>query len=373
MARAFLWITLALGLTACGADRAQLHLRPDAKGIGTLHEIFAVTNRDMREDGGFGRGRETELTLLRTEVSVPPSHEAGRTKTNARRPNPSKHFVVAEQEELATARAFKQALRQRLLTKQPEAREFTLFVHGFNTSYSEGLFRLAQMQHDIESPGVPVLFSWPSAANAVSYAHDQDSMIFSRDALGQTLFELNAVAPKKTLLVAHSMGAMLSMETMRQIEISRPGWSQRNLAGVVLIAPDIDIDVFLSQLDSIDQLPQPFIVFVSSEDKALELSGLINGSRARLGSGSDIETLQDYPIVVIDITQFADGRNADHFTVGTSPELIDFLTSPELQTVFNNRSFDTGVISASGQLVQTSAKRAEKAIQWILFPNAGRG
>lgn len=362
--------TLCIALAACGTARQELQLRPEAENVGTLHEIFAVTNRSPSADGGFSAERDSSLSYLETQISIPPTHEPGKVQTDPRNPNPARHIVVAEQTKLESKALFERALRNRL-AKQPAAeREFTLFVHGFNTSYSEGLFRLAQVQHDMEPPGVPVLFSWPSAARVVGYAYDHDSMIFSRDAVQNTLFSLNKLAPRRTLLVAHSMGSMLSMEALRQIEIGQPGWSHRNLAGVVLIAPDIDIDVFLSQLESFERLPQPFVVFVSNQDRALELSGVINGRTQRLGRASDIEELRDYPILVIDISEFASGRGADHFTVGSSPELIEFLGSPELRNVVDSQEFKNGVISASGQLVRTTAKRAQKAIQWILFPSA---
>ncbi len=370
MARASIWIFVLLSLVACSADREVFHLRPEAEAVGTLHEVFTVTNRGARSDGGFGRDRTQDLTFLRTDISVPPNHIPGQTKINLYNPNPARHFAIAEQQEIAGKTAFQRTLRKRLSQRPSNDQDIMLFVHGFNTSYSEGLFRMAQVQHDMSTPGLPVLFSWPSSAEFLGYGHDHDSMIFSRDALQQTLFSLNSVAPKRTLLVAHSLGAMLSMETLRQIEIKQPGWSQRNLQGVVLIAPDIDIDIFLNQLDWFDRLPQPFIIFVSSQDKALEISGLINGRPNRLGRDSDIDTLSDYPILVIDISQFADGRYADHFTVGSSPELMDFLTSPELETVWQSQDFNAGVALNGGQHVRTSALRAKKAIQWVLFPKA---
>lgn len=370
MPRSFLIVLFSFCLSACAADRESFQLRPDARNVGTVHEIFTITNRVERPDGGFGSDRGQKLSYLRSDISVPPTHQPGELQSTPRNADPERHFVVADQSEIASKAAFKSELRQQLRQLPASEQEITLFVHGYNTSYPEGLFRLAQVQHDMQAPGIPLLFSWPSAARLVGYAHDRDSMIYSRDALQQSLFTLNSIAPKRTLLVAHSLGAMLTMEALRQTEIKNPGWASRSLAGVVLIAPDIDIDVFLSQLDRFDQLPQPFVVFVSDQDKALEASGLISGRPQRLGRDGDIETLRDYPILVIDISKFADGRNADHFTVGTSPELMDFLTSPDLENVLLSQNFDAGLVSASGRMVRTSAKRAEKAIQWILFPEA---
>ncbi|QTN37102.1 alpha/beta hydrolase [Cognatishimia activa] len=363
-----LLISSILLLGAC-ADRATLHVLPEAKEVGTIHEIYVATNRGRRaEDGAFDESRSETTSFLKAQVSVPPSHEAGRTQTNARNPNPERDFVIAAQTELRSKPTFQSELRKSLASHPSADRDVTLFVHGYNTSYSEGLFRLAQVDHDMQPPGVSVLFSWPSAAQIVGYANDHDSMIFSRDALQDTLFSVSQVAPKRTLLVAHSMGAMLTMETLRQIEIERPGWSKRNLQGVVLISPDIDIDVFHSQLARIPNLPQPFVVFVSQRDRALEISELVNGRPQRLGRESDIEQLRDYPILVIDVTEFSNGRGGDHFTVGSSAELMEFLSDPQLEQAINSQVFGNTELRASGQLLGSTLKRAENAVQWILFP-----
>jgi esterase/lipase superfamily enzyme len=112
------------------------------------------------------------------------------------------------------------------------------------------------------------------------------------------------------------------------------------------------------------------VVFVSQNDLALEISGLVNGRPQRLGRESDIERLRDYPLLVIDVTEFSDGRNADHFTVGSSAELMEFLSNPELEREMNSQVFGSDELRASGQFIGATAKRVEKAVQWILFPNS---
>ena len=366
-------MSAVLLLSGC-ADRVTMHIDPSARDVGTVHEMLVVTNRGMRaQDGAFNESREDSLSFVKAEVSVPPSHKAGATEHSTRNPKPERDFVIVGQEILSSKSLFKADLRRSLSHLPSAERDVTLFVHGYNVSYSEALFRLTQMRHDLNPPGVPVLFSWPSAAQIVGYANDQDSTLFSRDALQETLFALDSVAPKRALLVAHSMGAMLAMETLRQIEIERPGWSRRHLQGVVLISPDIDIDVFHSQLARIPNLPQPFVVFVSQRDRALEISGLVNGRPQRLGREGDIESLQDHPILVIDVTEFGEGRGTDHFTVATSAELLDFLSDPALEDAVNTRQFGSNQLSAIGQLVSSTEQRAEQAVQWVLFPNTPEG
>lgn len=333
----------------------------DAKGIGETEDILVATNR-LGSDG-----RTLDVSYERAEVSVPPNRAEGTVPVKARQPNPRNHFVLTDFMQLDGEQGFRTALKNKV-AKLPADGTVTLFVHGFNSSHSESIFRLAQMNHDFETSTVPVLFSWPSAGRVLGYSHDQDSMIFSRDALEQTLMLMVKAAPGRILITAHSMGGMLVMETLRQIEIKHPGWSAKHLQGLVLISPDIDIDVFESQLQRIKTLPQPFVLFVSRRDLALRLSGLINGDKDRLGSAEDLTVLGRYPILVIDITEFGDSRGAGHFTVASTPALTEFFSDPELREMIVSGDLET-----SGGAVRGSIQRIENAISWILFPRPQRG
>jgi esterase/lipase superfamily enzyme len=135
------------------------------------------------------------------------------------------------------------------------------------------------------------------------------------------------------------MGSHLVMEALRQIEITTPGWSQANLNGVILMSPDLDVDVFRTQMNRIEQVPQPFIVFVSRKDSILNLSRRLRGthSRARLGSIGSIDQVSDLPIHVIDTTAFSDTAGSQHFVTATSPALIALLNSArETAEAFGN-------------------------------------
>jgi esterase/lipase superfamily enzyme len=53
---------------------------------------------------------------------------------------------------------------------------------------------------------------------------------------------------------------------------------------VFLAAPDIDESVFQAQLAVIGRMPTPLTIFVSKDDLALRLSGLLAGNRRRVGA-----------------------------------------------------------------------------------------
>ena len=121
------------------------------------------------------------------------------------------------------------------------------------------------------------------------------------------------------------MGGFLTMETLRQIDLQHQGWSARSLANLILISPDIDVDVFRNQVSHLKPAPQPFIIFVSSQDIALRLSARITGQPARLGNISNASDISDLPVLVIDVTAFSDDSDTSHFVVGSSPSLIAIL------------------------------------------------
>ena len=111
----------------------------------------------------------------------------------------------------------------------------------------KSLVAIDSQETDFRLPGIGVHFSWPSAAHPLGYTYDRDSVLYARDGLEQLLRQVSAAGPDRIILVGHSLGSMLVMETLRQMEIRSPAWAQRNLGGVVLVSPDLDVDVFRQQ------------------------------------------------------------------------------------------------------------------------------
>lgn len=196
-------------------------------------------------------------------------------------------------------------------------------MHGFNNTFAEGTYRIAQMAHDLDLPGTVVHYSWPSAAEPLGYAYDRDSALFARDGLEELLKSVQAAGPRRIILVAHSMGSALLMETLRQVAIRGDNALLARIGGVVLISPDIDVDVFRSQAKDIGRLPQPFVVFTSRRDRVLRLSARLSGQTDRLGTLADLDRVADLPITLLDTAAFNSGDG--HFNVGNSPALLRLL------------------------------------------------
>ncbi len=68
-------------------------------------------------------------------------------------------------------------------------RQVVIFVHGFNNTYSDAVFRFAQIMHDSATDAAPILFTWPSRGNVFDYLYDKESTNFSRRALEDMILQ----------------------------------------------------------------------------------------------------------------------------------------------------------------------------------------
>ena len=117
------------------------------------------------------------------------------------------------------------------------------------------------------------------------YGADKEAAAYSRDYLIELLTMVtNSSQVGEIMVVAHSMGCMVTAEALRELRISRRDRVIARLGRVVLAAPDIDVDVFQSQVQAIGPLNPPLTVLVSKDDTALRLSSFIGGSRTRAGT-----------------------------------------------------------------------------------------
>jgi esterase/lipase superfamily enzyme len=169
-------------------------------------------------------------------------------------------------------------------------RRVLVFVHGFNNRFDEAVFRLAQIVHDSKSQAIPILFTWPSRGEVVlrAYTYDRESANYSRDALEQLLAELSRNPNVSEInVVAHSMGNWITLEALRARSIQKASAQSRDrsdkLKNALLVAPDIDVDVFRSQIQRMGPYRPRIELFVSRDDTALDISKILWGGISRLG------------------------------------------------------------------------------------------
>ena len=319
------FLILVLLLSAC-TPRGQILLLPQAASVGAVQTVFVGTTRLIDpETRRYGTERSEVMQFARYDVSIPPVRERGEIKFPRRggKPNPQTDFLTTSEVLHTSSDRFRADIAKAALKGPRGGREAVIFVHGFNTNFSEGLYRIAQLSHDLELPGATVHYSWPSVANPLGYVRDRDSALFARNGLEDLIREVAAAGADRILLVAHSMGGILTMEAMRQIAIRGDRRLLSKIAGVILISPDLDVDVFRSQAQTIGALPQPFLIFGSNRDRMLNLSATLTGEPERLGNLTDLSRVADLQVTYLDVTAIAGG--AGHFAVANSPALISLL------------------------------------------------
>ncbi len=322
-------VALTFFLSACG-QRGEFVLINDippekaalAPQSGVREVVFVGTSR-QEEDGVFGFARADEAAFLRYDILVPFDREAGEVvwPRNAKQADPRKDFLTLDAVKYEDAANFRAELKATMARRKQ--REVVVYVHGFNNTMAESVYRVAQMHYDLKVPGVAVHYAWPSRGSALGYVHDRDSALFARDGLEQLLQEVAKSGAERVVIVAHSMGGALAMETLRQVWIRDDGAIQRSLGGVILISPDLDVDLFRAQARSMGGLPQPFLIFGSAKDTILNLSSRIAGSPERLGNLTDLSKIADLEVTYLDTAAFDEGSG--HFNLGTSPALIQLL------------------------------------------------
>lgn len=350
-------LVLILMLASC-APRGKITLFLGAADTGDLQRIYVGTTREMDAQGFPSGGRSRELIFGQYNVSVPPEREPGSIEWPRRKtPDPARHFLLDSFLPLTTEGDFRTALRGELAHRRAEQRTAIIFVHGFNNNFAEGLYRFAQISEDLDLPFLPVHYSWPSAGHPLGYGYDRDSMLIARDGLEATIRAVAASGADEILLVGHSMGALLAMETMRQMTIADGQNGLRKISGVILISPDIDIDVFRAQADRIGELPQPFYIFTSTRDIALRLSAGLTGQTARLGNTTDVQKLAELDVTMVDISAFSDGK-IDHATALASPSFLRLLQRvPDLGTAYGgDPSTRVGLIPGTVLVVQNATR-----------------
>ncbi|NPD14266.1 alpha/beta fold hydrolase [Xinfangfangia sp. D13-10-4-6] len=284
--------------------------------------IYVGTSR-REVDGEFGFQRSEHATFMRYDILLPKEHKIGEVTwpKSVKRADPARDFLTLADQQFASDKDFRKDLGKNLGRKG--SRDVVVYVHGFNNTMAESIYRVAQMHYDLKVPGVAVHYAWPSRGSALGYVYDRDSALFGRDGLEELLREVADAGAERIIIVAHSMGAALTMETLRQASIRGDRKVMDRMAGVILISPDLDVDLFRAQAHAMGKLPQPFLIFGSTRDSILNLSSKLAGAPDRLGNLSDLTPIADLQVTYYDTAAYNQG--AGHNNLGTSPALLQLL------------------------------------------------
>lgn len=351
-------------LSGCGGrpDTGALAIATTTAPGAEERRILVATTREKDETPHtyFSGERSSTLSYASAVVSVPPDHVSGKIEWPDSVPgDPSKHFTVRSIGHLDGEPGFKAALRQEFAKRKPEHREVFLFIHGYNTRFPEALYRFAQVLHDANSPRVPVLFTWASRGSVTDYVYDNNSATAARDGLEKTVRDIIAAGATKVHILAHSMGNWLLMETIRQVRLSGKPIDADKIGVVVLAAPDLDIDVFKSQLRAIGRLKKPLILLVSRDDKALRASSIIAGGKQRVGAYENEKELAELGVVVVDLTDLEGLSATNHAKFAEVEAVAPALEEVLMKTGFERRNESFGTrANGLGEAVGNTAKIA---------------
>jgi esterase/lipase superfamily enzyme len=271
----------ALSSTGANFDAAALSVNP------TL--LVATTRKPVdgaRAKPWFGTERASAMTLARAKL-VPP--DEGRFSLSA------VGLGDWRLETIEPVHTFGD-----LIAAGPERRDVLLYVHGFNQTFETAALDAARLSAGIRFRGETMLFSWPSKAKLLDYGYDRESAMWSRDALERVLSLLMASPGVGRIhVVAHSVGTMLSMESLRQI-YARHGLAVADKIGAVIFAaPDIDMDVFTSSLERMPPIAPKITLITATNDRALAVAGWIAGGMTRVGAAEKTQ-LEKLGLRVID-------------------------------------------------------------------------
>ncbi|WP_132033313.1 alpha/beta hydrolase [Aquabacter spiritensis] len=327
-----IWIAAGLAVSACASrpPGIMVPVAESAPGASRVEMVVATTRAKVDTGDLYGGDRATDPSFAEITVSIPPAsaRAIGEVQWPKSVPgNPATDFVTLK------ADIIDQAEAKRWLDKRIERtphRQALVFIHGYNNRFEDAVFRFAQIVHDAGADVVPVLFTWPSRGSLLAYGYDRESASYSRDAL-EKLLTILAKDPDvgEISILAHSMGNWVTLEALRQMAI-RNGRVLPKIKTVMLAAPDVDVDIFRTQLADMGKTRPRFAIFVSQDDRALQVSQRVWGSRARLGQiDPEAEPFRTQfereKITVLDLTKLRTADQLNHGKFAESPEVVQMI------------------------------------------------
>ena len=339
--RGFGWclVGLALLLTGCGGQRVlmptpNVHLEAERDFFGALDPrlkstevpLFYVTDRaperDQEDNLRYGYNRSGSLAFgkvvvdLGADITWEELLEASRTQRrikplaleirgveeivrSTKTPPPYKEVDgrIVEKPDLVARRTEAIEAFRRVLVRQLELtprKEVFIFVHGYNNSFDDAAFAMAELWHFLGRIGVPIIYTWPAGYPGMfGYTYDRESSEFTIYHLREVL-ELISSFPEveKIHLIAHSRGTDVAVAAMRELTIGaraagidpRQKFKVHNL---ILAAPDLDLQVAEQRIvgDQLTLSVKRFTVYTSPKDKAIGIAARLFASpRGRLGT-----------------------------------------------------------------------------------------
>lgn len=233
----------------------------------------------------------TTMNYGTVDVSIPKTHRIGRLESPKWyllewQANPERHVVVQGVTEL-DEQTWLRSIRNRVgpdaeadLPTTDTSRDILIFIHGYRTSWAESARRAAQFAYDLDFQGLPMLYSWPSRGDILSYTADESAAAWSAPHFTAVLKHVLAESgARRVHLVAHSMGNRVSTEALKVLALEKPDYPTP-VREVVFAAPDIDRHTFQEFVTAFNAAVADFeaprmprlTLYACGVDSALDLS-----------------------------------------------------------------------------------------------------
>ncbi|MGI9330769.1 MAG: alpha/beta hydrolase [Gammaproteobacteria bacterium] len=230
----------------------------------------------------------------------------------------------------------------RAMVARSPHRGLLLVVHGFRESFPSALRKTAFIGHVLDINAPVLLFDWPGNQGSTPAGYRRAHAVAEESGaeLAQLLdLVVREVRPERLWVWANSMGGEVvtsAFDTLYQ----QGEWADDELEieDVILTAPDVSADDFDTKFrDKIQSLTENLTVYVSSNDRALIMSRIINRGERRKGESTlsldqvmEAERVLELTgddkdqITLVDVTPVNRTRNFHNFSLET-PEFFDDL------------------------------------------------
>ena len=229
----------------------------------------------------------------------------------------------------------------RAMVDASATRSLLIVIHGFRERFPSALRKTAFIASILDINTPVLVFDWPGdqgsslrgyrAARSVAQASGQQFANALR-------LIVDRVAPDNLSVIANSMGGEVVVHAFNEL-YADPDWQDRGheLNHVVLTAPDVDHTEFNERFrDEINAFADDLVVYVSSNDRALLMSRLINREKRAGESTLSPDMLDEAEMILgiiepdddlislVDVTPVNRTRNFHNFSLET-PEYYDDL------------------------------------------------
>lgn len=249
----------------------------------TMVNIYWGTNR-ASEDTPVGfvfndkrnNNSEEQLRVGISSITIPKKHKVGALE----RPNRWLGIFKRKQGNINKHIMIHSSLIMRkpdwvsAFMSESNENEGLLFIHGYNCSFDDALYRAAQLKYDLKFTGPTFSFNWASRGNVMGYSADEDTIRWSKHHLEEMLNVISADNRiKKLHIVAHSMGNRALIDLVEK-------WPKGidKVHTLILAAPDVDVDI-IRKIESNFAKYKNVTLYSSDSDLAIGASDLVHDNK----------------------------------------------------------------------------------------------